>query len=149
MKKNILFSVLLACVLGITVACNTESSDSSSDKNEVEVTTAAPAPTLTEDEACSRARNAVQDKFALERPSLSGSDEFVKWGDVHGGKATYNENSDSYKVEFLDESIGMRFSFMGVELFAGYDVTFDATVTVYSNGDAHVDSFNYDVVCTK
>lgn len=42
MKKNILFSVLLACVLGITVACNTESSDNSSNKKEVEVTTTAP-----------------------------------------------------------------------------------------------------------
>lgn len=139
----------MACVLGTTAACNTESSDNTSDNKEVEVTTTAPTPTLTEREAVLRARDAVQDKLAHERPSLSDGDEFVRWGDVYGGEATYDEELDSYKVEFSDESIGMRFSFMGVELFAGYDATFDASVTVYSNGDTHVDSCSYNVVKTK
>ena len=37
----------------------------------------------------------------------------------------------------------------GVELFGQFEAQFSATVKVYSNGDASVDTFNYKIVESK
>ena len=78
MKKNILFSVLLACVLGITVACNTESSDNSSNKKEVEVTTTAPTSDSLSTSNIARTTTTKSTKKTTEKKSEPTTEKATK-----------------------------------------------------------------------
>lgn len=127
MKKNIVLSVLLACVLGMTVACNT---DNSSDKEEIAVTTAQQAQrsTLTKSQAADEAQKAVEWNF--ERGFVFVWGEVTKaasYGLVRYGDYTYDYDSETDTHTFNIKGTCWGYDSYGVAI-AKY--TFDAEVHV-------------------
>ncbi len=58
----------------------------------------------------------------------------------------YNESSDSYVISTTKGTCAVDCSFMGVRLVVSpYTIEFKAQVTVYSNGDTHVDNFTCEL----
>ena len=78
MKKNILFLVSLVCVLGMTAACNTESSNSSSEKKEVEVTTSAPTSDSLSTSNIARTTTTKSTKKTTEKKSEPTTEKATK-----------------------------------------------------------------------
>lgn len=153
--KTAILTMALITSMTIFSGCGSSSDISSSDESSksiaAETEMAKETPSLTEDEACSRAEDAIQDKFNSITPNLSDRyDVFTSWGGIVGSpEMSYDKNSDSYTATYSDGSCGIRYNSMGVQLVGGYKATFTATVKIYSNGDAHVDTFNYKVVKNK
>ena len=143
--------LIMICTIGMTVGCNNINSSESSESEQVVTEVTQFQPSLSENEARMRAGDAIKDKFDSISPSLSGPyDEFSSWGGVVASpEITYNKNTDSYTAQYSDGSCGIRYTFMGVNQIAGYKANFDATVTIYSNGDTHIDNFNYDIISEK
>lgn len=153
-KTSLLLSVLLSFTL---TACdgdsNTGTATESAQPTEVVETTIA-QPSMTEDEAIMRAADAVRDK--IDSISPYGIDwgyyDFNRFLSEHCScrfdEAEYREDSDTYKISTSQGSCAVSVSLYGVDCTAGspFKMNFSATVTVYSNGDVHVDSFEYDVV---
>lgn len=117
-------------------------------------TTAKAEPTMSEDEARRRAVDAVQDEIDSISPYGIdwGSYDFNRFisdsCSCNFNEVEYIESSDVYKISTSNGSCGVSVSLYGVDCTAGspFKLKFSAEVTVYSNGDTHVDSFKYDVV---
>ena len=150
MKKiNIIFTVLIMiCTTGITFGCTNTNNSESSESQQVITETTKPQPSMSSDEARNRAEDAIYDKFDTIHPKLEDHHKFVSWGSISDiyPPAIYDENTDSYTVKYSDSRIYMDSTFFEYEDLGYFKVTFNARVTVYSNGDTHIDSFDYDIV---
>lgn len=150
--KKIYMIFTIICVMGIVTGCSNTNSSESSESEYVVVETTQFQPSLSENEAIMRAQDAIEDKFDSIHPSLSGPyDEFSSWGSVfRTPEITYNQDTDTYTARYSDGACTINYKFMGVDQISlpdnGYIANFKATITIYGNGDAHVDNFNYDIV---
>ena len=153
------FCGLLAVVAMIGTLSGLTGCSDSTQNDSVEVSTTAANENVDEDrmsetEARSRAWDAVKEEFdsipAYNVRLPDSSCTFSRFGGVSGdADVDFVGPSNTYFVTITDGTCSIRHTFMGVELFGQFEAQFSATVKVYSNGDASVDTFNYKIVKLK
>lgn len=153
------FCGLLAVVAMMGTLSGLTGCSDSAQNDSVEVSTTAANENVDEDrmsetEARSRARDAIKEKFdsipAYNVRLPDSSCTFSRFGGITGdADVDFVESSNTYFVTITDGTCGIRHTFMGVELFGRFEAQFSATVKVYSNGDASVGTFNYEIVESK
>ncbi|MGN1224453.1 MAG: hypothetical protein ACI4TG_05040 [Ruminococcus sp.] len=153
------FCGLLAVVAMMGTLSGLTGCSDSAQNDSVEVSTTAANENVDEDrmsetEAQSRARDAIKEKFdsipAYNVRLPDSSCTFSRFGGITGdADVDFVESSNTYFVTITDGTCGIRHTFMGAELFGRFEAQFSATVKVYSNGDASVDTFNYEIVESK
>lgn len=146
-------AAMMGTLSGLTGCSDSDQNDS------VEVSTTVTNENVDEDrmsetEAKSRAWDAIKEKFdsipAYNVRLPDSSCTFSSFGGIIGdADVDFVESSNTYFVTITDGTCGIRHTFMGVELFGRFKAQFSATVKVYSNGDASVDTFNYEIVESK